>query len=317
MRFLIIFAILWTQPLMANEIISTKHDVLSAPLYGTLEGSLGSGEPVVLIHPGSGPTDRDGNSPQGIKSRTYQLLAEELAADGISSIRIDKRGMFESAAAIPDANQVTVGDYVRDIESWANTIIARNGGGCVWLLGHSEGGLHAMAAAAKNQSRYCGLLLVASVGRSPAEVLRGQIASNPAAAPLLPQVNEIIGRLIDGDLIAADEMHPSLLPLFGPQVQGFVASLFRQEPAGLMAAHDLPVLILNGRSDLQTPDTDAEALARSRPDATLMLFGSVNHVLKEVPDDDRASNLATYMDPDLPLAPGISDAISTYVLANH
>lgn len=317
MRSLIIFALLWCQPLMANEPISTTHEAVSAPLYGTLEGSLGSGEPVVLIHPGSGPTDRDGNSPQGIKAATYRLLADELAKDGISSVRIDKRGMFESAAAIPDPNQVTVDDYVRDIESWADTIIARNGGGCVWLLGHSEGGLHVMAAAAKDPSRYCGLLLVASVGRSPAEVLRAQIASNPASAPLLPQVNAIIEKLVAGETVGAGEIHPALVPLFGPQVQGFVASLFRQEPAELILAHDLPTLILNGRSDLQTPDTDAEALAEARPDATLVLLGGVNHVLKEVPDDDRASNIATYTDPDLPLAPGVADAISAYVLARR
>ena len=40
-----------------------------------------------------------------------------------------------------------------------------------------------------------------------------------------------------------------------------------------------------------------------------MIVERVNHVLKQVPDDTRAANLATYADPDLPLAPGVVDAI--------
>ena len=48
----------------------------------------------MVIIPGSGPTDRDGNSPQGLKAASYRLLAEELAAKGVSTVRIDKRGMF-------------------------------------------------------------------------------------------------------------------------------------------------------------------------------------------------------------------------------
>lgn len=62
-----------------------------SPLKGTML-SAGANTPVVLILPGSGPTDRDGNSPLGIKASTYKLLAEGLTAHGVSSARIDKRG---------------------------------------------------------------------------------------------------------------------------------------------------------------------------------------------------------------------------------
>ncbi|MXP10096.1 alpha/beta hydrolase [Pseudoblastomonas halimionae] len=299
---------------LAGEPIATTHDGIAAPLHGTLEGTLGEGAPAVLIIPGSGPTDRDGNNPTGVAAQTYKLLAEALAAQGIASVRIDKRGMFESADAIPDPNKVTVEDYVADIESWAATISARNDEECVWLLGHSEGGLHAMAAAAKAPDAYCGLLLVASPGRNTADVIRAQIAANPAATPLLPQVDGIIARLKAGESVPADEIHPGLLALFAPQVQGFVSSLFQQEPAELIAAHDLPVLIVNGREDIQTPAADAETLAESREDATLVLLGGVNHVLKEVPEGDRAANLASYADPDLPIAPGVVEAVVAFVL---
>ena len=45
-----------------------------------------------------------------------KLLADALAQRGIASVRIDKRGMFGSAEAVPDPNDVTVNDYVADIE---------------------------------------------------------------------------------------------------------------------------------------------------------------------------------------------------------
>lgn len=60
------------------------------------------GPPVVLIIPGSGPTDRDGNSPNGLRASTYMLLAQGLAAHGISTVRVDKRGLFGSRAAVSD-----------------------------------------------------------------------------------------------------------------------------------------------------------------------------------------------------------------------
>jgi hypothetical protein len=46
------------------------------PLQGTMLALQTGKGPVVLIIPGSGPTDRDGNSPLGVHASTYRLLAE-------------------------------------------------------------------------------------------------------------------------------------------------------------------------------------------------------------------------------------------------
>jgi hypothetical protein len=66
-----------------------------------------AGAPMLLIISGSGPTDRDGNNPLGVKAATYRLLAEGLATRDIGTVRIDKRGMFASSAEVADANAVT------------------------------------------------------------------------------------------------------------------------------------------------------------------------------------------------------------------
>ena len=76
---------------------------------GPLEGTLldaGKGAPVVLIVPGSGPTDRDGNNPIGVTSAPYRLLAEALGAKGVSTVRIDKRGLGGSKAAVDNRQAI-------------------------------------------------------------------------------------------------------------------------------------------------------------------------------------------------------------------
>ena len=117
---------------------------------GLLEGTwqpATPGAPVVLMIPGSGPTDRDCNNPGGVAAGTYRLLAEGLAASGIASLRVDKRGMYGSRRAAADPNAVTLDDYVNDAQAWLAEIRRRDPAAPVWLLGHSEGGLVALAAA--------------------------------------------------------------------------------------------------------------------------------------------------------------------------
>src|ERR1700684_602805 len=74
------------------------------PLKGTMLAPTGPSRATILIVPGSGPTARRGNNPMGVKAAPYKLLAEGLAARGIATVRIDKRGMFASGGAIPNAN---------------------------------------------------------------------------------------------------------------------------------------------------------------------------------------------------------------------
>lgn len=50
------------------------------PLAGTMLAPASSRAPVVLIIPGSGPTDRDGNGPAGLMAATYWQRVWQLAA---------------------------------------------------------------------------------------------------------------------------------------------------------------------------------------------------------------------------------------------
>ncbi len=284
---------------------------------GALKGTMLAPSPsagAILIIPGSGPTDRDGNSPAGVRASTYKLLAEGLAAKGLTTVRIDKRGMFASAGAIADANAVTIGDYADDVHSWVSVIREKTGASCVWLLGHSEGGLVALSAS-QGASDICGLILVATAGRPLGEVLREQLKANPANAPILSQALPAIDALEAGRHVDVSNMNRALLPLFAPRVQDFLINVFSLDPARMIAGYPGPVLILQGERDLQVGVPDAEVLKKANAKARLVLLTGTNHLLKTVNSADRAANFATYADPSLPLASGVIDAIAGFVIA--
>jgi pimeloyl-ACP methyl ester carboxylesterase len=281
------------------------------PLAGTFENA-GKGTPVVLIIPGSGPTDRDGNNPLGVTAAPYRLLADALAARGVSSVRIDKRGLFGSKAAIADPNKVTIGDYATDAHSWVAAIRKQTGAPCVWLLGHSEGALIALTAG-QEPDGICGVVLVSGAGRRLSDVIREQLRSNPANAPVLDSAMQALDSLDRGQHVDVTNINPALLPLFRPQVQDFLIDMFRHDPAKLAASLKLPLLIVQGERDLQVSVGDAKALAAAQPKARLVLVPAMNHVLKDVASDDRAANMATYADPSLPVDPAAVDAIAGFV----
>jgi len=283
-----------------------------ASLKGSLLAPAGKSRATVLIVPGSGPTDRDGNNSMGVAAAPYRMLAEALAERGVTTVRIDKRGMFGSKAAIADGNAVTIADYAADVRAWVKAARARTGASCVWVLGHSEGGLVALAAG-QQPDGMCGLVLVSAPGRRLGETIRRQLRANPANAPVLPQAMAALDSLEAGKRVDITGMHPALMPLFAPQVQGFLIDLLSYDPPALAARVRGPVLIVQGERDLQVLPDDARALAAADPKAKLVMIPGANHVLKAVASDDRAANFATYADPALPLAPGIADAIAAFV----
>lgn len=281
-----------------------------APLAGTLIRP-GDGQPVILIVPGSGPTDRDGNNAMGVTAAPYRLLAEALGARGIGTVRIDKRGMFGSAAAGVDPNAVTIAAYGEDVAAWVAAARSATGRDCIWLLGHSEGGLIALTAA-QHPQHLCGAILVAAPGRKLGPVMREQLQANPANAPLLGDALPAIARLEAGERVDVSGMHPALQGLLAPQVQAFLIDLFAQDPAALAAKSSIPLLVIQGGNDLQVPEADGQALRKAQPNAAYVLLPDMNHVLRDVPGKDRAANAATYADSSRPISPGLVDAIAGF-----
>lgn len=282
-----------------------------AALHGTLLAPEGPARAVAVILPGSGPTDRNGNSPQfGISAQPYRLLALGLAERGIATVRIDKRGIGESAAAAPSEADLRITAYVEDARVWAAEAAARTGQPCAWLIGHSEGALIALAAVDGHADSICGLILLSGAGRPAGVILREQLGPQ-LPEPLKTEAFHVLSELEAGRTAA--DTPPALAALFRPSVQPYLISWLVLDPTALIAAWDGPVLIGQGTTDIQIAVADAEAMAAARPDARLILWDGVNHVLKVAPAD-RAANIATYADPDLPLAPGVVDDVAGFIL---
>lgn len=194
-----------------------------------LVGPTGPDVPLVLIIPGSGPTNRDGNAPRmGVDAAPLRLLAEGFAAKDISSIRIDKRGLFASASGARNAEDVSLEDYADDVRRWIGVAQAETVADCVWLAGHSEGGLVALAAA--QDERICGLISLATPGREAGELIMTQLRANPAMAPFLDRAERTMAELETGRPTDMSDMPVALQPLFRPSIERFLRSLLAFDP---------------------------------------------------------------------------------------
>ncbi len=284
---------------------------------GALSGAMlrpAASNAAVLIIPGSGPTDRDGNNRLGVKGSPYKLLAEGLAVRGVTTVRIDKRGMFGSSRAAADPNAVTIKDYAGDVHAWVKVIREQTSVPCVWVAGHSEGGLVALASS-RNPDDLCGLILLGTPGRPVGQVLRDQLKLALGGGPLLQQANLAIKAMEAGRHPDIYNLHPQLQQMFAPPVQGLLISTFSYDPARLIADFHKPVLILQGERDLQVSVADAKRLKQASPEAKLVLLPDANHFFKTVKSADMAANMAAYSKPGVPLAPRTADEIADFILA--
>lgn len=305
-------------PLAASALPEEASVQVPGP-HGPLAGSLLTtphNAAVVIIIPGSGPTDRNGNSRQiGLTTWTYKLLAQGLAEQGIASLRIDKRGIRGSAGAIADPGQITINDYASDVKAWTALLRQRLPDTPIWLLGHSQGGTVALMAA-KGNPDIQGLVLAASAGRRLDAVILEQLQRYPESAPLVAPASALLRRLTAGETVDNQDIPLALQPFFDREAQVMYISELALDPVRLIAETTQPTLILQGGQDLQITQIDARLLKAGQPNAHLLILEHANHILKDVPAGDQQANLAAYSNPRLPLADGLLKAVSSFILTS-
>ncbi len=298
---------------------SSAVETPTGTLYGTLTRPQTRSEvPVVLIVAGSGPTDRNGNSPllKGANN-SLKLLAAALAAHGIASLRYDKRGIGETgngmrvaaekARIVLREEDLSFETYIVDAISWGKQLCADRRFSSLTVLGHSEGSLIGMVAAERMGAR--AYVSIAGAGRPTHQILLEQIKSQ-LSPDLLQSSEEILEQLASGKRV--ESVPPKLNFLFRPSAQPYLISWFRYDPAGEISKLRIPMLIVQGTTDTQTSLHDAKLLASANLAATLLPIEGMNHVLKTVPND-RDLQVSSYSDPSLPVAPALITAISQFV----
>ena len=235
---------------------------------------------VVFVH-GSGPNDMDETLGP---NKLFKDLAYGLAANGIASLRYNKRTYDYPSAMAKQANsltiqQVVVNDAVSAI-NMARVIDQKK----VILLGHSLGG-------------YCAPMIAESAKPDAVIVLAGNVS--PLEDILVPQfehikkndtsttINEFqmamirtqVKRIQDNEYDA--ETAPPLLPLGLPA--SFWLSIKEYEPQKLARKQAFPYLILNGERDYQVTPKEAKKWkdgSKNKHSKTI-IYPKLNHIFFE------------------------------------
>jgi pimeloyl-ACP methyl ester carboxylesterase len=305
------------------EIASIAEQITVETSTGTLYGTLTtpksrSSMPVVLIISGSGPTDRDGNS-LAFKgpNNSLKLLAEGLAAHGIASLRYDKRGIGETGKAMLLAAQkakiqlreedLSFETYIDDAVRWGRQLRADRRFSSLTIIGHSEGSLIGMVAA--NRLGVNAFVSIAGAGRPLPEVILEQVKSQ-LTPDLLKSTENILAQLALGNRV--DSVPAELQSMFRPSAQPYLISWFRYDPLKEISKLRIPVLIVQGTTDVQITLVDAQRLAAGNPGAKLLLIDGMNHVLKTVPNE-MDKQVASYSDPSLPVTSDLIKFVSSFL----
>ncbi|MEP7264932.1 MAG: alpha/beta hydrolase [Bacteroidota bacterium] len=277
----------------------------SGDIYGTLSlPEAGTSIPVALIIAGSGPTDRDGNNTM-MKNNSLKILATHLAENGIAAVRFDKRGIAASKAAAAKEGALRFEDYINDVKGWIKVLRSDKRFSRIIVIGHSEGSLIGMIAATDADA----FVSIAGAGQSADLILKEQLSSQPEEVKSV--AFPIIDKLKNGFTVM--DVDPSFYSLFRPTVQPYMISWFKYDPQKEIAKLTIPVLITQGTSDIQVGVDDAKRLSKALPSATLVLIEKMNHIFR-ITDGDREANMATYNQPELPVAPELLSSVTSFIL---
>lgn len=299
-------------------------------LHGTLvlpPGAQGR-VPALLLLPGSGPTDRNGNQPPLLVTDVLRQVADALSEVGVASLRFDKRAAHVHAADWPADLEAQLDffsyeSFVGDARAALEWLAARPEVDAerVGVVGHSEGGLFALQLARERGERDLAtpIVLLATAGRRLDDVVREQItdllalqrAGAETTAEYLGLLDQAMEAIRAGEPIP--ELPAGLAPLFPPSALRLLEAYFTVDPAELAPWTLGPALVLNGTLDSQiSPDRDALRLARAlgeRPDGChLSIVPGASHNLKAV---------AKRTDPGFtgPVLPAVLEAITGWARA--
>lgn len=250
--------------------------------WGRLSGTLALPETegpwtAVLLVPGSGPTDRDGNTPLlPAPIDNLKRLAAALAARGIASLRYDKRGIGGSACPGLSEEALRFEHLVDDAALLAGHLAQDRRVQRVALVGHSEGAL--IAALAAEGMPVQAVVSVAGAGSRASQLIRRQIDGHlppELVAPALAALDALEQQR------AVPEVPDDLVLLFRPSVQPYLMSWFRHDPPAVLARLEVPVLLVHGNADAQLGTEHARWLQQARPGARLRIVDGLDHLLAQ------------------------------------
>ena len=249
------------------------------PLVGTLTLPAGAGpHPAVLLLHGSGPLDRDGNTPK-LPMNLAPPVAEALAARGIATLRYDRPGV---GATPGDWRLSGFTDNRRDAAAAVHALSRRSDirQDAIGVIGHSEGALHAMALGAQPHVR--AVVLLAGFANLGEEAFRWQgrslLASMPAPVRLLRRPLAGLG---DRLLAKVRRTRTDVARVAGAKVNArWMREMLTHDSREDLAAIDAALLAVTGAKDLQVDPDDLQEIARLAPHAETHRVENLTHMLR-------------------------------------
>jgi alpha-beta hydrolase superfamily lysophospholipase len=292
--------------------------------------------PGALLIAGSGPTDRNGNSPlESGPVDTLSTLADWLSADGVATLRYDKLGSGETGlgpyAAAPDT--IGIEPYEQESLAGLEFLAARKGidDRRLAVFGHSEGALFALLLATGHAGhappiralglieplslRYLDLITVQVEAQVSAQLASGQI-TRPLAAQVDATLAGAVSQLRRSGEVPANLPY-GLSSLLNASTARFLYQADKYDPAALAAglAPNTPVLVSCSNADLQVSCTQVAhlvaGLTKARAATDFVHLSEVDHVLKV----DPTGAAANYTKP-LEFSPQLESALSSFVQQN-
>ncbi|MRG88128.1 alpha/beta fold hydrolase [Salinibacillus xinjiangensis] len=265
-------------------------------LKGTLTiSTTGQGKsPAVLILPGTGKADRDGNINQNkLQFNLYRDLSEQIAAWGFITLRYDKRGTGES-----EGKHIETGmwDLVNDAQKAVQFLkehpdVDENH---IIVLGHSEGATLGTALAVREEIQ--GLILLSGGGEKIQEAMERQ---RELSYQELESKKGFLGwmfRTFHLKNKSEQKTKKWMDKVMTSDKDVIKAQLFVPFPAKWMREHlaynvledlkkiDCPVLAITGSADYQA---DAEKLERVEKSVSgqvkVVEIENMDHMLKQSP----------------------------------
>ena len=298
----ILFFVFNIYSFFASDYIINSFDNYN--IYGTLINSNNTNSNLAIIISGSGPTDRNGNN-TSLKSDYLKMLAEGLQQNGISTFRYDKRGVGKSVGDLKGGNEIKFSDYINDVVSIIKHFKDSKKFREVVVIGHSEGALIGMIASQSIADRF---ISVAGAGEDYLTLIERQLSIQP---PFVRSMSEpIIEKLKNKKLV--DSVPPLLNSLFRTDVQSYLIDASSFDPVEEISKLNMPILIIQGSTDIQIDVSDALILHKAAKNSRLEIIEGMNHVFRQA-SDNRLLNLQTYGNPELPIDNNMVDLISEFI----
>ena len=274
-------------------------------IHGTLINLNNTNSTLAIIISGSGPTDRDGNN-TSMKSDYLKMLAEGLQENGISTYRYDKRGVGKSVGDLKSGHEIKFSDYINDVVSIINHFKKSKKFKELVVIGHSEGALIGMIASQSIADRF---ISVAGAGEDYLTLIERQLSIQP---PFVRSMSEpIIEKLKNKKLV--DSVPPLLNSLFRADVQSYLIDASSYDPVEEISKLNIPILIIQGSTDIQIQVSDALILHKAAKNSRLEIIEGMNHVFRQA-SDNRLLNLQTYGNPELPIDNIMVRFISEFII---